>query len=441
MRSIALTVAFSLLASVAMGGLSGTYTIKPGGGGNFLSLFAAGEALDSLGMSGNCIFEVYGDTQYASCYLGPVAGSESWTTTFRPGPGQSPVLLTGDFAGSCDNVKVEDLEFMSARVTVSGVSGWRIRHCRFTYLEDWGVSLEECAKDTVDGCTFQVLPWANYEYAALQVTLGSDHLLFNNMVNSDSCPLDALVKLEHTRNTRFVFNTVRLSPLDAAISNAIEIAGDVPCEVRNNVFVVAVPADSVNACVSVNAQPYDSILLDYNCYFVESQGHVGAKPFYPNLYDWGEWRGLGFEPHGINADPRLKSATDLHVRSGSPCNTRATPIAGISVDIDGDPRDPTHPDMGADEIAGSAVGESSPLQATSSRLAPTIVRCLLMFQPAIGAERQARGELLDVAGRTVMELRPGANDVRRLPPGVYSVREAVNGERSTVSVRKVVVTK
>jgi len=52
-----------------------------------------------------------------------------------------------------------------------------------------------------------------------------------------------------------------------------------------------------------------------------------------------------------------------------------------------------------------------------------------------------RAELLDAAGRRVMELRPGANDVRHLSPGVYFVR----GEGSRVqgsegaSVRKVVI--
>ena len=130
MRSISATVAFSLLASVAIGGLSGTYTIKPGGGGDFISLQAAGEALTGSGMSGNCVFEIYGDTQSAQCSVGSVAGSGSWTTTFRPGPGANPVLWTGEFsAGSYHNVKVESLGFDVAWLTLGAVSGWRISGC------------------------------------------------------------------------------------------------------------------------------------------------------------------------------------------------------------------------------------------------------------------------------------------------------------------------
>ncbi|MBM3313676.1 hypothetical protein FJY70_03675 [candidate division WOR-3 bacterium] len=42
--------------------------------------------------------------------------------------------------------------------------------------------------------------------------------------------------------------------------------------------------------------------------------------------------------------------------------------------------------------------------------------------------------LLDVSGRKVLDLHPGANDLRRLSPGVYFVREqpAVGDERATV---------
>jgi hypothetical protein len=46
---------------------------------------------------------------------------------------------------------------------------------------------------------------------------------------------------------------------------------------------------------------------------------------------------------------------------------------------------------------------------------------------------------LDVSGRKVLDLKVGANDVSRLPPGVYSVTE--NGARCTVHARKAIVTR
>jgi hypothetical protein len=65
--------------------------------------------------------------------------------------------------------------------------------------------------------------------------------------------------------------------------------------------------------------------------------------------------------------------------------------------------------------------------------AATIVRGGL-FLAASGEKQEARGELLDVSGCRVLNLKPGANDVSRLSSGVYFVHErsAVGGERSTV---------
>ena len=52
---------------------------------------------------------------------------------------------------------------------------------------------------------------------------------------------------------------------------------------------------------------------------------------------------------------------------------------------------------------------------------------------------QSEIALLDLTGRKVLDLKPGANDVSRLSPGVYFVR-AVSREPSAVSCQKVVIT-
>ncbi len=49
-----------------------------------------------------------------------------------------------------------------------------------------------------------------------------------------------------------------------------------------------------------------------------------------------------------------------------------------------------------------------------------------------------RVSLLDIGGRKVLDLHPGANDVRSLAPGVYFVREA---QAQAQAVRKIVVTR
>jgi DNA-binding beta-propeller fold protein YncE len=67
---------------------------------------------------------------------------------------------------------------------------------------------------------------------------------------------------------------------------------------------------------------------------------------------------------------------------------------------------------------------------------PTIVRSVLRIGD-LGPKTEDRAGLLDVAGRRVMELQPGENDIRHLAPGVYFLRTAESGKRSAVT--KVVI--
>jgi hypothetical protein len=69
---------------------------------------------------------------------------------------------------------------------------------------------------------------------------------------------------------------------------------------------------------------------------------------------------------------------------------------------------------------------------------PTIVRGVLRL--AIDECRVSSTELLDIAGRMVLGLKPGPNDVSRLSPGIYFVRapSTIGVEQS--AVHKVVIT-
>jgi len=66
---------------------------------------------------------------------------------------------------------------------------------------------------------------------------------------------------------------------------------------------------------------------------------------------------------------------------------------------------------------------------------PTFIHGTLSLSDAIRA-----AVLLDASGRTVARLRPGANDVRALAPGVYFVRTA-QAQAQAQALRKVVLTK
>ncbi|MCX6842348.1 MAG: T9SS type A sorting domain-containing protein, partial [candidate division WOR-3 bacterium] len=69
----------------------------------------------------------------------------------------------------------------------------------------------------------------------------------------------------------------------------------------------------------------------------------------------------------------------------------------------------------------TGIAERQPLTANRQPLAATIVRGRLILQSAI-CNLQSEFALLDASGRRVLQLRPGPNDVSRLPAGVYFVR-------------------
>jgi YVTN family beta-propeller protein len=71
----------------------------------------------------------------------------------------------------------------------------------------------------------------------------------------------------------------------------------------------------------------------------------------------------------------------------------------------------------------------------------TVVRDLL-YLPEAGGRKPQAASLLDISGRKVLDLSPGANDVRALPPGVYFIKEqsvVSRQQTGTASVTKVVL--
>jgi hypothetical protein len=101
-------------------------------------------------------------------------------------------------------------------------------------------------------------------------------------------------------------------------------------------------------------------------------------------------------------------------------------------------------DLYGSYIYAVGVEEGNKPQATSSKLRPTIVRGVL-FLPRDGLGTRSglsdnpvmsRAALLDISGRKVLDLHPGANDVSRLAPGVYFIREV-----QAQALRRVVITR
>jgi phosphoribosylformylglycinamidine (FGAM) synthase PurS component len=87
---------------------------------------------------------------------------------------------------------------------------------------------------------------------------------------------------------------------------------------------------------------------------------------------------------------------------------------------------------------GGGVEEGPSDEVRTTRDLPTVVRGVLYLPEA--PDRKARSlSLLDTAGRKVLDLHPGPNDVRSLAPGVYLVREGQGGDGLSGRTRKVII--
>jgi hypothetical protein len=87
------------------------------------------------------------------------------------------------------------------------------------------------------------------------------------------------------------------------------------------------------------------------------------------------------------------------------------------------------------------IAEETKSQVEMTKTLPTVVRNVLFLPEASSPKPQAADWLLDATGRRALPLRAGANDLRRLPTGVYFVRSASSVERNASTITKVILTR
>lgn len=73
-----------------------------------------------------------------------------------------------------------------------------------------------------------------------------------------------------------------------------------------------------------------------------------------DIADLSAWQALGFGTNSVSANPYFNSMVDLRTATSVMDNV-GTPISGITTDIDGEARDATNPDIGADEYSASGL--------------------------------------------------------------------------------------
>ena len=168
------------------------------------------------------------------------------------------------------------------------------------------------------------------------------------------------IRLNGTQSgIRLYHNSVNMTGTDvfniASISAALNVAsGSTGLDIRNNIFrnsIVNSGNAGAKAYAFYSTAPASAFTtLNYNDYFVS--GTQGVLAFF-NSADVTTLAALrtatGQDANSLNVDPAFVSTTDLHV-TATALNGAATPIASVTTDIDGETRNATTPDIGADEF-------------------------------------------------------------------------------------------
>lgn len=160
----------------------------------------------------------------------------------------------------------------------------------------------------------------------------------------------------------FYYNSVNLygsisrSSATADISAAMFIiSGVTNLDIRDNIFVNGLENTSgvstsyaIYTTATVNTIFTNINYNDYYAYGVEGVlGYLSS-----NRSTIADWRtASGQDVNSVSGDPKFVNNTNLHINPTdlSPVNNAGTPIAGITTDYDGNTRNVTNPDIGADE--------------------------------------------------------------------------------------------
>ena len=131
------------------------------------------------------------------------------------------------------------------------------------------------------------------------------------------------------------------------------------------------------------------------------------------------WESAGVQVGNFDSLPGFanQDSEDLHLISSSSCIDHGTPDSAASDDYDDNPRPQGQGfDAGAYEFLGVGMQELG--QSIASRPWPiaSVVRGMLFLPSSFNSS------LLDITGRKMLDLHPGANDIRHIAPGVYFIR-------------------
>lgn len=338
--------------------------------------------------------EIFGDTTYSNNTL--VEGNEFYSTVPQINPCAILIAATG-----------------IRQMTISG----NIIHNLSSLNSLCGIILFDAASVTVKN-NFISLSESNFELSGIIQETGEG----------------AEIKIFH--NTVHISGTSSGVPSFAFYKNWISTDD----EIYNNIFINTRINNSgmegQYAFVKVNT---GSFISDYNnlvsignsSNYVGAEGETWTPALYSTLADWQE--GTSQDSHSISITPVFVSLSDLHIvpDSNIALDNLGIPITGITTDIDGDIRNTSTPDMGADEFDSSGGTAVTNLDESilSVILMPNLVNSVATLRVYAEDSRMIRWLMIDMEGKVIRAFNhlvsPGQNDFQldltHIVPGTYQM--------------------
>jgi len=370
--------------------LSGSYDVG-GGNNNYATPVAAAAALQAQGVSGPVTFNIYNGSYNGQVNLPAIAGvSATNTVTFHNATGQNPVITSttghGFYLSGADHITIQGLEVTNCAFNgiyncSSGLNSSSFNRFIRNYIHNNGSyganysgiylnEAEDCQvlQNEITGC------WYGIEYGN-----GARNIIANNMIyNNEYC-----IYGNFGTNYAFYYNSVYTITFQA-----FRIYATTNTTVKDNIFYQA-GSGWVHALFLCDGFEISTIVSDYNDLYAPN-GNVG---YYngdrPTLSNWQGYTGL--DAHSISANPNFVSPYtpyDLHINLPSPVDSAGIPIVGITIDYDGNLRNPIHPDIGADEVGvAGPPGVVDDLTITLSSSTDDSTNITLSWSPALNAQQ------------------------------------------------------
>ena len=150
-----------------------------------------------------------------------------------------------------------------------------------------------------------------------------------------------------TSYKNYYHNSCYTTGANATNASAFYLNGSSNINIKNNAF-----AASVGNAMEILAET--ALTSDYNLLY-STGTYVGNWD--GNHADLTAFQASnGSDANSISSDPDFIAITDLHISPSSPANATAATGLAVTIDIDGDTRDASTPDIGADEVGSVVTG-------------------------------------------------------------------------------------